>query len=127
MNPDTLVQLAQKSLRVTIGATATLIETLQDPQQREANLSRLKTDLGQMTDEWEVKGETTEREARSYVDSLISQASSRVNTAVSPEPRTVSTTATSIAPPIAPDVQQDLQELTQQIAALRAELEKLRE
>ena len=127
MNPDTLVQLAQKSLRVTIGATATLIETLQDPQQREANLSRLKTDLGQMTDEWEVKGETTEREARSYVDSLISQASSRVNTVVSPEPRTVSTTATSIAPPIAPDVQQDLQELTQQIAALRAELEKLRE
>jgi polyhydroxyalkanoate synthesis regulator phasin len=123
MNPDTLVQLAQKSLRVTIGATATLIETLQDPQQREANLSRLKTDLGQMTDEWEVKGESTEREARSFVDSLLNQASSRVNTATSPEPRTVSTTAA----PIAPDVQQDLQELTNQIAALRAELEKLRE
>ncbi len=127
MNPDTLVQLAQKSLRVTIGATATLLETLQDPQQREANLSRLKTDLSQMTDEWEVKGETTEREARSFVDSLLSQASSRVNTAVSNEPRTVSTTVSTTATPIAPDVQQDLQELTQQIAALRAELEKLRE
>jgi polyhydroxyalkanoate synthesis regulator phasin len=123
MNPDTLVQLAQKSLRVTIGATATLIETLQDPQQREANLSRLKTDLGQMTDEWEVKGESTEREARSFVDSLLNQASSRVSTTVSTESRTVSTTAA----PIAPDVQQDLQELTTQIAALRAELEKLRE
>jgi polyhydroxyalkanoate synthesis regulator phasin len=126
MNPDTLVQLAQKSLRVTIGATATLLETLQDPQQREANLSRLKTDLSQMTDEWEVKGESTEREARSFVDTLLSQASNRVNTAVSTEPRTVSTVSTTAAP-IAPDVQQDLQELTQQIAALRAELEKLRE
>jgi polyhydroxyalkanoate synthesis regulator phasin len=127
MNPDTLVQLAQKSLRVTIGATATLLETLQDPQQREANLSRLKTDLSQMTDEWEVKGESTEREARSFVDTLLSQASNRVNTAVSTEPRTVSTTVSTTAAPIAPDVQQDLQELTQQIAALRAELEKLRE
>ena len=127
MNPDTLVQLAQKSLRVTIGATATLLETLQDPQQREANLSRLKTDLSQMTDEWEVKGESTEREARSFVDTLLSQASNRVSTAVSTEPRTVSTTVVATVTPIAPDVQQDLQELTQQIAALRAELEKLRE
>ena len=127
MNPDTLVQLAQKSLRVTLGATATLLETLQDPQQREANLSRLKTDLSQMTDEWEVKGESTEREARSFVDTLLSQASNRVNTAVSTEPRTVSTTVSTTVAPIAPDVQQDLQELTQQIAALRAELEKLRE
>ncbi|MBD3882600.1 hypothetical protein IFO70_12585 [Phormidium tenue FACHB-886] len=125
MNPDTLVQMAQKSLRVTIGATATLIETLQDPQRREANLSKLRTELNQMTDEWEVKGESTEREARSFVDSLLNQAPSRVNT-VSTEPSTVSTTA-STAAPVAPDVQQDLQELTTQIASLRAELERLRE
>jgi polyhydroxyalkanoate synthesis regulator phasin len=122
MNTDTLVQIAQKSLRVTIGATATLLETLQNPQQREANLSKLKTELNQMADEWEVKGESTEREARSFVDSLINQASNRVSVSIS-EPRTVSTTAA----PITPDVQQDLQELTTQIASLRAELERLRE
>jgi polyhydroxyalkanoate synthesis regulator phasin len=117
MNSDTLIQIAQKSLRVTLGATATLIESLQDPQQREANLAKLKTELGQLTEEWEVRGESAEREARGFVDSLINQASSRVSPPSS---------AVSIATPVSSSAQQDLQELTEQIAALRAEIEKLR-
>jgi len=119
MNSDTLIQLAQKSLRVTLGATTTLIETLQDPQQRDANLAKLKTELSQLTEEWEVKGESAEREARGFVDSLINQASSRVS-----QPNTDSTV--SIATPVSSSAQQDLQDLTEQIAALRAEIEKLR-
>jgi polyhydroxyalkanoate synthesis regulator phasin len=121
MNPDNLIQLAQKSLRVTLGATAALVETMQDSQQREANLSKLKTELSQLAEEWEVKGESAEREARSFVDSLINQASSRVSQATPPS--TVSTIASPVPPA---DVQHDLQELTDQIAALRAELERLR-
>ncbi|HEY9644511.1 MAG TPA: hypothetical protein V6C57_28705 [Coleofasciculaceae cyanobacterium] len=121
MNPDSLIQLAQKSLRVTLGATAALVETMQDSQQREANLAKLKTELSQLAEEWEVKGESAEREARSFVDSLINQASSGVSQPTPPS--TVSTIASSVPPA---DVQQDLQELTEQISALRTELEKLR-
>jgi polyhydroxyalkanoate synthesis regulator phasin len=121
MNSDSLIQLAQKSLRVTLGATAALVETMQDSQQREANLSKLKTELSQLAEEWEVKGESAEREARSFVDSLINQASSRVGQPTPPS--TVSTIASPVPPA---DVQQDLQDLTEQIAALRTELEKLR-
>ncbi|HEY9630632.1 MAG TPA: hypothetical protein V6C84_25325 [Coleofasciculaceae cyanobacterium] len=120
MNSDTLIQLAQKSLRVTLGATATLIESLQDPQQREANLAKLKTELSQLTEEWEVKGESAEREARGFVDSLINQASSRVS------PPDANSTVSTLATPVSSAAQQDLQELTEQIAALRAEIEKLR-
>lgn len=125
MNPDTLIQIAQKSLRVTLGATATLIESLQDSQQREANLAKLKTELSQLTEDWEVRGESAEREARGFVDSLISQAS---NQAGQPGSNSASTSSTPVptapVPPV--EVQQDLQDLTAQIAALREELEKLR-
>ena len=120
MNSDTLIQIAQKSLRVTLGATATFIETLQDPQQRETNLAKLKTELSQLTENWEVRGESAEREARGFVDSLINQASSRVS------PPDVSSTVSTLSTPVSPAAQQDLQELTEQIAALRAEIEKLR-
>ncbi|NJR64657.1 MAG: hypothetical protein HC772_03940 [Leptolyngbyaceae cyanobacterium CRU_2_3] len=123
MNSDTFIQIAQKSLRVTLGATAAFVETLQDSQQREANLAKLKTELSQLANEWEVKGESAEREARSFVDSLINQASSRVSQPSDASSRTVATIASPVTPA---DVQQDLQELTEQIAALRSELEKLR-
>jgi polyhydroxyalkanoate synthesis regulator phasin len=121
MNPDSLIQLAQKSLRVTLGATAALVESLQDSQQREANFSKLKTELNQLAEEWEVKGQSAEREARSFVDSLINQASSRVS-----QPAPPNTVAAISSPVPSAEVQQDLQELTEQISALRAELEKLR-
>lgn len=123
MNSDNLIQLLQKSLRVTLGATATLIETLQDPQRRDENLSKLRTELGQLTEEWEVKGETTEREARSFVDNMLTR-STGFNRQTGSEATSASTVS---SPSPAPEVQQDLQELTTQIAAIRAELEKLRE
>lgn len=123
MNSDTLIQLLQKSLRVTLGATATLIETLQDPQRRDENLSKLRTELSQLTEEWELKGETTEREARSFVDNILTRSSGFNN-----PPRSEATSTSTVSSPApAPAVQQDLQELTEQIAAIRSELEKLRE
>nr|WP_306469745.1 hypothetical protein [Oscillatoria laete-virens] len=69
----------------------------------------------------------TEQEARRFVDSLINQGGSRsaeeVEVTVSPPPPDLNT-----APPAAePNAQLELQELTAQIAAIRLELEKLRE
>jgi polyhydroxyalkanoate synthesis regulator phasin len=122
---DNLTQLLQKGFRVTLGATATLVEAIQDPQRREANLSKLTTELSQLAEEWEVKGATTEREARNFVDTMWSQnnpSSATAPTYATSSPSTPASSAT-VTPP---DVQQDLQELTAQIAAIRAEIERLR-
>lgn len=129
MNSDSLIQLAQKSLRVTLGATASLIETLQDPQRREESLIRLQTEFSQLAEEWEVKGTVTEQEARTFVDNILSQTTHQANSTHSPSSSTSATSPTSTATRTAtsPEVQQDLQELTAQLAAIRSELERLRE
>jgi polyhydroxyalkanoate synthesis regulator phasin len=119
MSTDTVVRLLQKSFRVTLGATTSLVEILQDPQKREANLTKLKAELEELTREWAEKGEVTELEARNYVDNFIAQRRSEINSSAT----TVPTTATEVQPP---EVQLELQELTAQLAALRAEIERLR-
>lgn len=127
MNSDNLMQLAQKGFRVTLGATATLLETIQDPQRREESFSRLRSEFSQLTGEWEIKGETTEREARHFVDDLLSQRSGHSNsTSSASSPASPPPTPTDTSS-VAPDIQQDLQDLTTQLAAIREELEKLRE
>jgi hypothetical protein len=61
-------------LRQECSQTATsLVEAIQDPQKREANLSKLQQEWNQLSEAWVVKGETTEQEARSFVNSLLSQ------------------------------------------------------
>lgn len=125
MNADNLIQLVQTGFRVSLGATASLIESLQDAQKRDETLSKLmRSEFGQLTEEWAEKGEVTEREARSYVDSLFNQH----NHQASHQPQGTSGATTTPTPTSvdAPNTQLELQELTAQIAALRAELEKLR-
>ena len=121
MNSDTVLRLLQKGFRVTIGATATLIEVLQDPQRRDQNLSKLRLELDQLAQEWAEKGEVTEQEARSFVDTFIAQRRS--------DDRAAETTVTTIATPVMPPSAEmlELQELTAQLAAIRAELAHLRE
>lgn len=120
MNSENLTQLIQKGFRVTIGATATLVESIKNPQQGAETFSRLQTDFYQLTEEWEAKGETAEQEARTFVEQLMSTAGAAGGASSSPS------TARPAGPTASPDVQNDLQELTQQISEIRAELEKLR-
>ena len=124
MDSNNLTQLLQKGLRVTLGATASLIEVLQDPEKREQNLARLRSDLSQLAEEWDTKGAMTEQEARNFVDTLLEQRN-RQQAPSSYDPTTQASTATA-TPTAPPDVQLELQELTAQIAAIRTELEKLR-
>ncbi len=119
---DTVLQLLKKGFRVTIGATATLIEVLQDPQRREQNLSRLRRELDQLAQEWAEKGEITEQEARSFVDTLMAQRRAAEDRAASEA--IVTTTAVPVPPPSSEVL--ELQELTTQLAAIRAELAHLR-
>jgi polyhydroxyalkanoate synthesis regulator phasin len=117
MNPDTLIQTFQKGYRVTIGATALVIESLQDAQRREENFAKLKSDPNQLLEELAIKGETTEREARSFVDGVFSQQSGSSSSSYETNAPIPSRTVA---------IQQDLQELTAQLAAIRTELERLR-
>ncbi len=119
MNSDSLIQLLQTSVRVTLGATTSLIEVLQDPTRRDENLTKLREEWARLADEWEEKGASTEQEARSFVNKFFNQ---RSNGGAESSTGTV----TVERPATTPDVQVELQELTTQIAAIRAELEKLR-
>lgn len=124
MNSNTFVQILQSGLRVSLGATTALVETLQDPQKREENLTQLKTQLSQRIAEWEEKGEITEQEARQFVETMMRQQSNPGYSSPTDTPSNAVTTPPTTA--ASPNVQLELEELTAQIAAMRAELEKLR-
>ncbi len=126
MNSDNVIQLLQKGFRVSLGATTNLIESIQDSQKREETFSKLmKSEFNQLTEEWEEKGEATEKEARNFVDSLLKQQNQSTPTATTTD--TSESTAPTPNPVATPQVHQELQELTAQIAAMRAELESLRQ
>lgn len=122
MDSNNLVQLLQKSFHVTLGATAALVEVLQDPRKREQNLSKLRLELDELAQEWSQRGEVTEVEARNFVSSLLEQSGNQDDIQPGSGPLS-SSAATTVADPI---VQLKLQELTAQLAAIRTELERLR-
>ncbi len=124
MNADNLTQILQQGFRVTLGATSSVIEMLQDSQKRSENLEKFQTQWHQLAEEWAEKGEQTEQEARIFVDTLLAKQSNS-GTSTSQTPATssaIETTATTVAQP---DSVQDIQELTTQISSLREELQRL--
>ncbi|MFB2936236.1 hypothetical protein ACE1B6_13365 [Aerosakkonemataceae cyanobacterium BLCC-F154] len=132
MDSDSLIQFLQNGFRLSVGATAALIESLQDSQKREEILAKLnRSEFSEVAAELTKKGEITEQEAREFVDSLWHQQNqqsqqSQPNNQTSSDAPGTSATTTTDNPVASPNVQQELQELTAQVAALRAELEKLR-
>jgi polyhydroxyalkanoate synthesis regulator phasin len=125
MSSDNLVQTLQTGFRITVGATASLLESLQDDRKREENLETLKLEWTQIADKWAEKGEQTEQEARNFVDAVMSQGQSATSGS-STAPASSSAPETPVAAADAA-VQTELQDLTEQIATLRKELEQLRE
>lgn len=123
MNNNNFIQIIQQGFRVTVGATTSLVETIQDPQKRTEALSQIQTELEQKTQEWSQKGEVTEQEARRIIDNLISQRGwqKKTNTANSNNQYSSSSNSSENS------VQSDLEELTEQIIALRKDLENLQQ
>ena len=123
MNSNNLVNLLQTGFRVSLGATTSFVETLQDPQKRDESLSQLKLQLSERITEWAQKGEITEQEARRLIEQIWRQSSKS-------EPSSATGTPSDTVPPpttvAAPNVQLEIEELTAQIAAIRTELEKRR-
>jgi polyhydroxyalkanoate synthesis regulator phasin len=120
MKTNNPLDILQQGFRVAVGATATIVETMQDQQKRENTLSQLRTELGQRTQEWAEKGEETEKEARKVIDQLLQKQGWQQPTAKSggENPTPASTNA---------NVEAEVQDLTEQIITLRKELENLRQ
>ncbi|MGB7442077.1 MAG: hypothetical protein WA919_13480 [Coleofasciculaceae cyanobacterium] len=123
MNSENLWQILQTGFRATLGATTALVESVQDPQKREENFSKLTSDFGQQVTDWVEKGAKTEEEARSFLDQMLNQQGTSSSSSTTVEVRDVPEPMTNTAPP---GVQRTLEELTAQISAIRTELETFR-
>lgn len=121
MNPDLVTEFLKKGFHVTLGATTSVVESIQDSQKREENLSQLNLGFDRLSQIWADKGEVTESEARKMIDSMASQYGMPTNPMSSPP--SSSTTATS--PSVDPSLQQELKTLTNQLANIRLELTQM--
>lgn len=126
MNTNSAFQLLQKSFHIALGATASVGETLQDPQKRSQFLCELGTELNERARQWETKGEMTEHEARRFLESLLAQQQAERSSGTTQSPNKTSVASPPSQSVVRSNLQADLQELTEQVVVLREELEQLR-
>jgi polyhydroxyalkanoate synthesis regulator phasin len=113
-NPNNLLMnTLQQGFRITVGATASLVETLQDPQKRQITFQDLQQQWGQQAEQWAEKGVVTEAEARQYVDQWLAQM--RKNSPVGHQSGGSQTIDFATA-------QAELERLTQEIISIKDEL-----
>lgn len=113
-----IFEIVQKSFRVTVGAAASLVETLQDPMKRDTTISEFRAELQSRAEEWSMKGEVTEQEARKFLEKIFQQGSADAGS------QEVETSATEVKDA---DLEDEIKVLTEQIVTLKSELETLRQ
>jgi polyhydroxyalkanoate synthesis regulator phasin len=116
MNPNDIFEFLQNGFRVTLGATTSFVEGIQDAQKREQITELAKTDFNQLLKDFANKGEITEQEARRFVETVILQQKTAGN----------SSSNIIVVNSVTSDIQDQLQDLTAEIASFRNDLEKLR-
>ncbi len=126
MNFDTFTEFIQKSFRVSLGAAASAVEAIQDPQASATKFSDIGSDFNRLTDELEVKGELTEKEAREFVDNLSSNFDGQFPNPFEPSSAS-NTTVNTVAKPVTDSgIQAEIKALTEQLSAIRQEIEQLK-
>jgi polyhydroxyalkanoate synthesis regulator phasin len=115
MNSDTAMDLLKKGFRITLGASTSLVESIQDPLKREENLALMQSNPNAFAELLAEKGAVAEVEARRVVDSVVTQYSSS-SSASNP----VSSSATTSS--IDPSLERELRDLTAELAQIRSEL-----
>lgn len=124
MNFDTFTELLQKGFRVTLGAASSAVEAIQDPQGSASKFSEIGPDIERLTDELEVRGALTEKEARDFVDGFTGGQWPNPFEAAPAGSATVNTQATTV---VDQSLQLEIKDLTAQLAAIRLELEQLKQ
>lgn len=130
MNPDTLIELFQKSYRVTLGAASTAVEAVRDPQRAADDFSAVGTDFQQLADKLEVRGALTEKEARDFVEGMMNQLPEpfrSVSSSFSAAPKTPTTVTTVAIPVVDTELQAEVSALTAELIAIRKEIEDLKQ
>ncbi len=117
MNSDTAIDFLKKGFRVTLGATTSIVESIQDPQKREENLTQMRLNPNEFAERLAEKGAVAEREARKFVDSVVTQYSAGSSSSPS-----AGFAAASSSPSTDPTLERELRELTAQLAVLRSQL-----
>ncbi|NEP63330.1 MAG: hypothetical protein F6K31_41590 [Symploca sp. SIO2G7] len=126
MNFDTFTEFIQKSFRVSLGAAASAVEAIQDPQASAHKFSDIGTDFERLASELETKGELTEKEAREFVDTLSRNFDGQWPNPFAP-PAASNATVNTVAKPVADSgIQAEIKALTEQLSAIRQEIEQLK-
>ncbi len=125
MNFDSLTELIQKSFRVSLGAAASAVEAIQDPQASATKFSDIGTDFERLTTELEAKGELTEKEAREFVDNMNTNFNGQWPNPFAP-PASSATVNTVAKPVMDTGIQAEIKALTEQLSAIRQEIEQMK-
>lgn len=126
MNFDTLTELIQKSFRVSLGAAASAVDAIQDPQGTANKFSDIGPDFNRLTDELEVKGALTEKEAREFVDNFSQNFEGQWPNPFAPSSASDATVNTVAKPVVDSGIQSEIKALTEQLSAIRQEIEQLK-
>lgn len=124
MNTDNLFQTLQQSFWITVGATASLVETLQNPLKQTSNWSEFPTQWHERAQEWAEKGKITEQEARQLIDQLFSQQTTNNSSNSSSNVNRLESSPTLTGKT---NEELEIEELTAQLIALRSQIEQLRQ
>ncbi len=116
MNSDTALDLLKKGFRITLGASTSLVESIQDPLKREENLALIQSNPNAFAELLAEKGAVAEVEARRMVDSVVTQYGGSSSTASSNDPSPATTSS------IDPSLERALLDLTAELAQIRSEL-----
>lgn len=121
MDSNKVFNVIQQGFRTVVGATTTIVETIQDPQKREQTLSELNQDWAKKAEDWAKKGEVTEQEARRMMENFLHKQSENKygNTTNHNDVDSVSNVSYYNQNPV-----KEIQELTETIISLRTDLEQ---
>jgi polyhydroxyalkanoate synthesis regulator phasin len=115
MENNILFNIVQQSFRTALGATAEVVETLQDNQKRNQILSDLNAQWQEKSQIWSEKGTMTEQEAKKIIEQFFKGYNNKNQT-----PQNIEIT-------LEDNENGSITELTKEIIALREELQNLNE
>ncbi|NJL86511.1 MAG: hypothetical protein HC886_11870 [Leptolyngbyaceae cyanobacterium SM1_1_3] len=121
MNSDSFTELLQKGFRIALGATASLVEAVQDPARQSERFSEINGDWNRLSEDLESKGTVAEQEARQMVDSMMAQ----IPGPFSQSRPTHTPVSTVNMPTVEVSLQTEIKILTQELEAIRRDIIQL--
>ncbi|NEQ32286.1 MAG: hypothetical protein F6K04_15005 [Leptolyngbya sp. SIO4C5] len=124
MNSDSFTELLQKGFRIALGATATLVEAVQDPAKQSEKFSEINGDWNRLSEDLESKGTVAEQEARRLVDSMMTQMPGSFNQGAPTDNSSAPANPVNM-PTVEGGLQLEIEALTQELEQVRRDIEQL--